>query len=416
MALEDPGTIEEGDPAVIRAEADELKTVAANIHTVVNLLRTVSTKGVWDSCSGTMFEREVGTTPSDLVAIANRLSGAERIIRPYADRLEESQATLKRLRGRYDTNTATAQARKERLATMTPEDPEYVAVEREYRAAANSREMNRRGFAREADAAAADEHAVAASLSVVGSDLSDERLYNTFEQSSRVGTSSLATNPVSGFVKPMGVLAAGDPIGRFGRRAVYGEGSYSDVGKSTYLAAVDTMIPLSRQIKTGRRIKAADRAAELRSIRAADKSTNPIAHRRIGADAKSWAKHKAATSKVRGRHKATDWARETSGINLADDFATDWAAVAGSGHVRKGGVIVTYGVRKTNHTVSRVESGISTGQSIDAAADKVTESPSERQERQEREAAAERREEAQRSRRAGAIDDLTGSPLVSPVP
>ena len=111
MALEDPGTIEEGDPAVIRAEADELKTVAANIHTVVNLLRTVSTKGVWDSCSGTMFEREVGTTPSDLVAIANRLSGAERIIRPYADRLEESQATLKRLRGRYDTNTATAQAR-----------------------------------------------------------------------------------------------------------------------------------------------------------------------------------------------------------------------------------------------------------------------------------------------------------------
>ena len=144
MALEDPGTIEEGDPAVIRAEADELKTVAANIHTVVNLLRTVSTKGVWDSCSGTMFEREVGTTPSDLVAIANRLSGAERIIRPYADRLEESQATLKRLRGRYDTNTATAQARKERLATMTPEDPEYVTVEREYRAAANSREMNRR--------------------------------------------------------------------------------------------------------------------------------------------------------------------------------------------------------------------------------------------------------------------------------
>ena len=214
----------------------------------------------------------------------------------------------------------------------------------------------------------------------------------------------------------MGVLAAGDPIGRFGRRAVYGEGSYSDVGKSTYLAAVDTMIPLSRQIKTGRRIKAADRAAELRSIRAADKSTNPIAHRRIGADAKSWAKHKAATSKVRGRQKATDWARDTSGINLADDFATDWTAVAGSGHVRKGGVIVTYGVRKTNHTVSRVESGISTGQSIDAAADKVTESPSERQERQEREAAAERREEAQRSRRAGAIDDLTGSPLVSPVP
>ena len=72
MALEDPGTIEEGDPAVIRAEADELKTVAANLHTVVNLLRTVSTKGVWDSCSGTMFEREVGTTPSDLVQVLHR--------------------------------------------------------------------------------------------------------------------------------------------------------------------------------------------------------------------------------------------------------------------------------------------------------------------------------------------------------
>src|SRR5690606_27891130 len=90
MALHDPGTIEEGDPAMIRAEADELKTVAANIHTVAEMLRTVSTKGVWDSCAGTPFDHEVGATPDDLVQIANRLAGTERIIRPYADRLETS--------------------------------------------------------------------------------------------------------------------------------------------------------------------------------------------------------------------------------------------------------------------------------------------------------------------------------------
>ena len=135
MALHDPGTIEEGDPSAIRAQADELRTVASNIHTVARMLRTVSTKGVWESCAGTMFDNEVGKTPDDLEAIAGRLSGTERIIRPYADRLEDDQATLERIRTRYDDNDRTAEDRRTRLVTMTPEDPEYVTVDREYRAA-----------------------------------------------------------------------------------------------------------------------------------------------------------------------------------------------------------------------------------------------------------------------------------------
>lgn len=156
MALYDPGTIEEGDPAMIRAEADELKTVAANIHTVAAMLRTVSTKGVWDSCAGTTFDAEVGATPDDLVAIANRLAGTERIIRPYAERLETSQAALTRIRARYDDNVTTSQDRKATLATMTPEDPQYARVDREYRAASNARETNKREFTREAEEASAD--------------------------------------------------------------------------------------------------------------------------------------------------------------------------------------------------------------------------------------------------------------------
>lgn len=413
MALDETGTIEEGDPEMIRAEADELKTVAANIHTVAEMLRMVSTKGVWESCSGTLFEQEVGTTPQDLVAIANRLSDTEQIIRPYADRLEKSQAELARLRARYDANDRTSEDRRARLETMTPEDPEYATVDREYRAASNSREMNKRGYRRVADAAVADERATAGRLGSVGAALSDPRTYNSFEMASRTGTSSLFNNPVvdvTPWGKPAAIMTAGDPIGKLGRRAVYGEGSYKDVGATTVLTAVDIVIPGSKRADAKNATRLSHRADELKNIRAADTSTNPIAHRRIAANAKSWTKHKVATNTVKLKHRATDKLAEASGARLVDDMVTDWAAVAGSGRVRKGGYVVKYSVRTTSKVTSQASSVTSTAGRIEQA----TESPADRRARREKEEAAQRRQLAEQQRRDERVHDLSAGPLHEP--
>lgn len=415
MALYDPGTIEEGDPAMIRAEADELKTVAANIHTVAAMLRTVSTKGVWDSCAGTTFDAEVGATPDDLVAIANRLAGTERIIRPYAERLETSQAALTRIRARYDDNVTTSQDRKATLATMTPEDPQYARVDREYRAASNARETNKREFTREAEEASADERTVATRLGDVAPELTDPRAYNAFEKSSRTGTSSLVHNPVVDWIptfRPMSVLGVGDPIGKLGRRVVYGEGSYKDVSASTVVAGLNTVLPTSKKVAAKNTFRGSGRAERLRGIKAADKSTNPIARKRIVANAKVSTRHQVATSKVRLKDKVSDTVAQKSGARLIDDFASDWAAVAGSGRVRKGGVVIKYSVRATNHTITQVDAAKKHKERYD----RLTETSAERTARQEQEAAAERRKVADQQRRDAAVDDLTTRPVASPIP
>jgi hypothetical protein len=415
MALHDPGTIEEGDPSTIRAEADELRTVAANIHTVAEMLRMVSTKGVWDSCSGTIFEDEVGSTPDDLFAIANRLADTERIIRPYADRLEESQATLERLRGRYEENVRISEERKAKLATLTPQDPEYAIVEREYRAAASSREMNKRGFEREAEEASADERTMATSLAAVGSELSDEAGYNGFEMASRTGRSRLFNNAfvdLTPWGKPAAVVTAADPLGRLGRRAVYGEGSYRDVGLTTVLTAADILVPGSRRIEARDATRASRRADELKGISAADRSTNPIAHRRLATNTRIWAQHQVATGKVRAKHKVTDTLADKTGIRLVDDMVTDWSAVAGAGRVRRSGYALKYSVKVTNKTTAQVSS-------VQSAADKVgavTESDEARRERRAREEAEERRQETERRRRESRVEGIRSRPITSPVP
>lgn len=413
MALHDPGTIEEGDPSAIRAQADELRTVASNIHTVARMLRTVSTKGVWESCAGTMFDNEVGKTPDDLEAIAGRLSGTERIIRPYADRLEDDQATLERIRTRYDDNDRTAEDRSTRLATMTPEDPEYVTVDREYRAAANSRETNKREFTRVAEEAAADERDVARRLGAVGSELTDSAAYNRWEASERIGGSSLAHNRVADLVKPVGALKVGEPIGKFGRRAFYGEGSYQDVSLTTLLTAANFIAGgKGKGAKTRDTGRVSRRADEVATVKPGTRSTNPIARKRIIANAKVSAKDKVATSRIKARHQAEDLVAKKTGARLIDDAAADWAAIAGTGRVRKGVHVARYSVKgahHTNSTIGSVRSGLD-------QVDRLTEPERETRERQERAEAAERRRAADQRRRDEAVDEFTTWPVRSFLP
>lgn len=414
MALDDSGTIEEGDPTLVRAEADDLRTVAANIHTVAEMLRMVSTKGVWDSCSGTMFDKEVGTTPADLVAIANRLSGTEQVIRPYADQLEDSQRVLRQERRRYDKYVAICDERKEKLATMTPDDPEYTTVDREWRTASDSREMAKRGYNREVEDATADESAMAAKLSAVAEVMSDPGMYNGFEGASRTATSSLVNNPIVQFTplgKPLEVVAAGDPLGKLGRRVVYGEGSYQDVAVSTLVTSVSFVLPRGKGAQMDDAVRTSGRAEVLKTIKPGQRSTHPMARKRLGANARVTTQHVVATSKVTARHKATDVLANQSGIRMINDMTSDWASIAGSGHVRKGAHIITY----TSKSASKVDQIVGTARSTGTTIGKVTESDGDQRAR-DREEASERRRAADRRTRDAGVDDLRSGPVDTPIP
>lgn len=416
MPLYDPGTIETGDPEAIRAEADELKTVAATIHTVAEMLRTVSTKGVWESCSGTLFEREVGSTPDDLFTIANRLTDTARIIRPYADRLDRTQREMKRKRLRYDEHVKVSDAREAELTTMTPQDPEYARVDREYRAAANSREMTKRGYERLSEEGATDEQSMARRLTNATSDGSDPTLYNFFEGTSRTGQSSLVNNPIVGvtpWAKPAVIITAGDPMGKLGRRLVYEEGSYSDVATTTLLTAAAAIVPTKGQGgRINDAVRASNRADELGAVAPVVKSTSTSWRTKVRHNATATARHKVATSKIKARHKVEDTLAEKSGTRLLDDMAADWASVAGSGRVRKGAHVITYSVKATDKVTSDVAK-------VHKAADTVgtaTQSDAVKREQEQREEAAAQRQEADRARRAKAVDDLTREPVTSPLP
>lgn len=381
MPLDTHLTAEEGDPDRLRAEADELRTVAANIHAAAAMLRTLSTKGVWDSCSGTMFATAVGDTPDRLVQVANRLTDAERIVRPYAERLEDDKRYLEQQRTRYDRYVTISDERLARLEAMTPEDPEYAEADRRYRQAANERQWAKERHDRRKEHALLDEQSVGRRLADAGSDLSDPDGYNGFEYTSRVAAGGFVNNPVSDWT-PISTLAAGVAVGKLGRRVFYDEGSYTDVAQSSVGAIVSAISKgKGGQGSAGLTTRRTERrSAELAGVKARypTTSTSSVATTRWTQRAATSVRRTAATSTVKAKHKAIDTLADKSGARLIDDMTADWAALAGAGHVRKGKHIVTYSAA----VGQKVEEQAGTVQTVRDQADRLTETPEEKRARE----------------------------------
>lgn len=404
-------TAEEGDPEYLRAEARELRTVVANIRSVSSMLRTISTKGVWDSCSGTAFAGEVDKTPDMLVKIADRLADAERIVRQYADRLEEDQKYLTQQRERYERYVRISDGRKARLDSTPPEDPQYMTYDRQYVVAANERQWAKERYIRRNDHALDDEMTVGRRLASVGADLADPDGYNAFEMSSHVGTSSLVNNPVVAFspgLKVLSALAVGDPIGQLGRRAMYDEGSYRGVAKNSAGTVVSAII--GRRGGAGAAANATKRSRRLADDVAAAKkrypttSTTSVATTRWTQRATTSVRRTTATTAVRARHRAVDKLADKSGVRLIDDMAADWATLAGSGHVRKGKHIVTYTVASGATAKEHVDSA----RTVASHVDRATGANPEDKAQARREAARKSRESRHREER---LDQLTEGPV-----
>lgn len=362
---------EEGDPEHLRSEARELRRVAANIHSVAAMLRTISTKGVWDSCSGTTFADEVGTTPDTLVEVAERIADAERIVRPYADRLEEDIAYLTQQRERYERYVSISEARLARLQETPPEDPRYADADQRYSVAADERQRAKDRYLRRNEHALADERSVGRKLADVGPELADPGGYNAWEKSSQIGSNSLVNSPVVAIipgVKLLGVVAVADPVGQLGRRVGYGEGSYRGVARSTAGSVVNIIV--GRKGGAGATAKAEQRSTRLADDLAAVKkrypttSTASVASTRWTTRAGTTVRRASASTAVRLRHQAVDRLADKSGVRLVDDMAADWASLAGSGHVRKGAHVITYSVKAGDKAKGHVER-------IDRAKDQV---------------------------------------------
>lgn len=347
MALHDPYTVEEGDPATLRAQARELRTVATNIHTVTEMLQRISTKGVWESGSGCAFAGEVGQTPEVMYDIANRLGGAARILDPHADELERAQRRMKTYRERYEAYDKTAEDKKAELATMTPDDPDYSTVNRDHITAADNREWTKRRYQREGESLHEDELSVKRQLEALGADSSDPKGYDLFEGVTDIGSSVVLNNLVADFVKPAKVATFAEPVGMLGQRVVYGEGSYRGVAASTGRRVAGLVkLPVFK----GSGAKAADAArkkaqkARVQAIKDAGqgRSTNPIARTRIGHNVRTATRTKGAQAKAGVRYQVNETIRKQTGARLVDDMAADWASVAGAGRVRKGAHVLKY--------------------------------------------------------------------------
>lgn len=356
-----------GDPALLRARAWTLRARADAMWEAAVRLHEVSTKGVWDSPSGVTFASRVGECPQTLHRLASTLSDAAQVIEPYADLLAESQRVMRLERAAYEEHVATSDALEAQLAHLSPEDPRYAQVDRQWRDAADERELAKRRYEREGEQATLDEERVAGRLDDIGQVATDPWGYDFFEGLSDLGQSRAVDNVLTDFVPHLRLLALlqfGDPVGKLGLRAFYGQGSYAGAAK----AARETLFnvvkaPMGAGAKADDAARRASRASETAAAKA--RHGNPVG---VSGGGTKRLRHKAGTrvrqtttgAGVRAKHLAQDGFEHATGTRLISDMTSDWAAIAGAGHVTKGAHILRYSVAAADTVDGTVRSARTT--------------------------------------------------------
>ncbi|NYF97050.1 hypothetical protein [Janibacter cremeus] len=362
---------EQGEPGRLRAEARTLAVRAEVMREAAARLHEVSTKGVWDSPSGAAFASRVGEVPQTLNQLAGTLEEAAQAIVPYADRLAESQDVMKLARETYDAYVTESDRLRARLETMSPEDPDYARADREWRDAADQREFAKRRYQREGEEATLDEEAVARRLADVGQASTDPWGYDLFEGLSSLGQSRAVDNVLTDFVpafRPIALLQFADPIGKLGLRAFYDQGSYAGAAKATKQTLFNVVkVPVGAGAKVDAAARRARRASETAAAKA--RRGNPAgasgsAPTRLRHKAGAKAKQTTAGAKVGAKHAVRDAFDDATGIRLITNMTSDWAAIAGSGHVTKGVHVLKYSVAAADKVDSTVRTARTTAGTV----------------------------------------------------
>lgn len=326
-------------PDAIRSQARQMSTAATRIDTVAGMLQKVSTRGAWESPAGDAFAAKVGSTPSDLFGVANRLRESAQIIRRYADQLETSQRAVSDCDTSAHTAHTTLREKDEELAGMSQDDPDRPRVTADRGEAAGDLSRAERRFEREKKQAHADESRMAARLYEVCEKDGDSVLYDYFEWMTDAGGTASDAGIIA---RPIALAGVIEPIGMAGRRAVYGEGSYGDVAKSSVGYGVDTI-----SFGAGRVVKKAKQRFEDKEVsRVPGLSSNPVRVK----DNPIIAPPKRHYTHQRTRIPAVvrDTVHKTSGADDITEAFRDWEAIAGEGRVARVAVAVQLSAKQGN--------------------------------------------------------------------
>lgn len=359
--FEDGGTIESAKPDAIRRQARQLTTVAATMDTVAGMLHKVSTQGSWESPAGDSFAGKVGSTPSDLFTIANRLRGSAEIIRPYADLLAASQKAIADCDTDAHEAHSTMKAKDTELEEMSPDDPDRARVVRERGQAAGQLNRAEGRYETETTEAKADESRMAAKLHEVCERDEDPVVYDYLEWMTNVGETASTAGIVA---RPVALAGVTKPIGMAGRRALYDEGSYADVAKASAGYGLDTV-----SFGAGRVVnKAKQRFVDKEVARVSQLDAKPVRIKDNPIIARTPPKGGHPTWRDRARTRAVDTARGKSGMDDVKTAFDDWEMVAGEGRVARVAVAVQLSAKQGRRahaaarTADRAESTGLTGQ------------------------------------------------------
>lgn len=332
--------IEDGQPSKIRSRARQLTTVASTITTVAGMLEKVSTFGAWESPAGDAFAEKVGGTPTDLFAVGNRLLRTAQIIRPYADLLEASQEAI----ASCDTDAHTANRTKEQrdrtLEGMADDDPDRPRVQRERGEAAVALARATRRFEQETAEASADESRMAAKLYAVCEPTEDPVLYDYFEFMTGAGRSA---SEAGIFARPIALAGIAEPIGLAGRRAVYGEGSYSAVASSSVRYGLDTV-----SFGAGRVVQRAKQRFVDKEVSRVEGLTSKPVRIKDNPIIKSTPPRHHGPLPSRVPAGVRDTVRRKSGADDLKQAFDDWETIAGEGRVAKVAVVVQHSATQGN--------------------------------------------------------------------
>lgn len=356
--LRDEYHILTGSPEQIRGQVRELDRVASKMTSVATRLRQLSIEGVWESDAGRTFSSEIGSTPSGLEQIADRLAGAADAMRPYATMLQTSQRVMKKHERNAVSAAAIMREKDRSLEAMTPDDPERPRVLRERLEAVRDLNSAEQQFSREGKGAYDDEQRVAAKLSDIAVPLTDPKGYDVFEALENLGRAANSVGLVGvvskKVAKPIDIVGAGEPVGKAGRRLFYEEGSWTGVASSGWTYGTDVAsMGVSRWVKgTGKAANLSSGVSRLDELPSKPKhvNNNPIAQAPPFAgvpSTRTW-----MTREI--RDKAATTAKEKSGVKDLHDAFSDWEAVAGRGRVAKAGVVIDYSAKAGNRTAQNV--------------------------------------------------------------
>lgn len=324
----DPHAVHRAEPDGVADLGRDLGGVADNLELVAGLLGQVRTHGVWESPSGEAFAAAVGDVPVTLRRLVGRLGDAGELVARYAGTLRTHQDDLARTAEAHARESETVDEIDRQLALWSPHPEEAALLARRDDAIATVVRHERDYVGRSSDAWS-DEQLLAADLYAVGLDLTDPSGYDLAEGVRDLGRSSLFTGPVSVVVKPLAVGSALDPVGQGALRLAYGQGSWRDIGRSSATHVADGVIKGS-----GRYVHRATGTAPRPRPRLHDVLDRPVASSvpattrwgRVKQTSNRWSGHGLAL----GREQTRRTLRRESGLELAEQVAGDWEAVAGA--------------------------------------------------------------------------------------